>query len=68
VDETPGRSFENRKTTSIVRNHASCQIPAKVFQGRGDSGLRVSQRGWDQHMEVLVQAALHNAIATEECH
>ena len=68
VDETSGRSFEDMKATSIIRNHASYQIPSESIQGRGDSGLQVSQRGWDLHMEVLVQVALHNAIATEDCH
>jgi len=42
-DETSGRSFEDMKTTSIIRNHASYQIPSESIQGRGDSGLQVSQ-------------------------
>jgi hypothetical protein len=30
--------------------------------------LHASQDGWDQQMEVMIQAALHCAEATEECH
>jgi len=68
VDETSGRSFEDMKATSIVGNHASCQNPSEIIQGRGGWVLHASQEGWDQQMEVMIQAALHYAKATEECH
>jgi hypothetical protein len=68
VDETSGRSFEEMKATSFVHNHASCQNPQRNYSRSRQLGVTlVARRLWWTD-GGYIQAALHYAKATEECH